>query len=85
MAFEGDNVGGLLAAMLSPVGTFGKILVVLLAINLASNIAGTFYSMTLNFQTFIPQLVVLPRYFLSLAVTAVYVQSQITKRFPVVD
>ncbi|KAF9787822.1 NCS cytosine-purine permease [Thelephora terrestris] len=71
--FEGDNVGGLLAAMLSPVGTFGKILVVLLAINLASNIAATFYSITLNFQILIPHLVVLPRYLLSLAATAVII------------
>jgi purine-cytosine permease-like protein len=73
VAFEGDNVGGLLAAMLSPAGTFGKILVVLLAINLSSNIAATFYSITLNFQILIPRLVVLPRYLFSLAATAVYV------------
>ena len=77
-AFEGDNVSGLLAEMLSPVGTFGKILVVLLAINLTSNIAATFYSMTLNFQILIPRLVVFPRYFLSLVATAVYVRSQLT-------
>ena len=83
--FEGDNVGGLLAAMLSPVGTFGKLLVVLLAINLTSNIAATFYSITLNFQILIPHLVVLPRYLLSLAATAVYVQSHITECFPAVD
>ena len=75
VAFEGGNVGGLLAEMLSPVGTFGKVLVVLLAINLTSNIAATFYSMTLNFQILIPRLVVLPRYLLSLAATAVYVCS----------
>lgn len=74
-AFGGDNVGGLLAVMLSPAGTFGKILVVLLAINLTSNIAATFYSITLNFQILIPHLVVLPRYLLSLVATAVYVLS----------
>lgn len=73
-AFEGGNVGGLLAEMLSPVGTFGKVLVVLLAINLTSNIAATFYSITLNFQILVPRLVVLPRYLLSLAATAVYVR-----------
>ena len=81
-AFEGDNVGGLLAVMLSPVGTFGKILVVLLAINLTSNIAATFYSITLNFQILIPRLVVLPRYFLSLAATAACVHFQVIQRFP---
>ena len=67
--------------MLSPVGTFGKFLVVLLAINLASNIAATFYSITLNFQILIPNLVILPRYLFSLAATAVYVLSRITKKF----
>ena len=70
-AFKGDNVGGLLAEMLSPVGGFGKFLVVMLAINLTSNIAATFYSITLNFQILVPHLVVLPRYILSLAATAV--------------
>jgi len=62
-----------LAEMLSPVGTFGKILVVLLAINLTSNIALTFYSITLNIQILVPHLVVLPRYLLSLAATAVII------------
>ena len=82
-AFEGDNVGGLLAEMLSPVGTFGKILVVLLAINLTSNNAATFYSITLNFQILVPRLVVLPRYLLSLAATAMYVDYQTTPRLPI--
>ena len=77
-AFEGNNVGRLLAEMLSPVGTFGKLLVVLLAINLTSNIAATFYSITLNFQILIPHLVVLPRYILSLVATGVYVHSRPT-------
>jgi len=75
-AFEGNNVSGLLAEMLSPAGTFGKILVVLLAIGLTSDIASTFYSITLNFQILVPRLVALPRYLLSLAATAVYVRSQ---------
>jgi len=57
--------------MLSPAGTFGKILVVFLAIGSTSDIAATFYSITLNFQILIPHLVVVPRYLLSLATTAV--------------
>ena len=68
-AFEGDNVGGLLAEMLSPVGGFGKFLVVMLAISLTSNIAASFYSITLNFQVMVPYLIVLPRYILSLVAT----------------
>ena len=82
-AFEGGNIGGLLTEMLSPVGNFGKFLVVLLAINLSSNIAATFYSITLNFQILIPRLVVLPRYLLSLAATGVYVHSQPTPKLRV--
>jgi purine-cytosine permease-like protein len=68
--YAGGNVGGLLSAMLAPVGTFGKILVVFLALSVTSNIAATFYSATLNFQTAIPWLVVLPRYVLAIISTA---------------
>lgn len=72
--YAGGNVGGLLSAVLSPVGAFGKILVVLLALNLTANIAATFYSVTLNFQIAIPWLVVVPRYVLAVMATAMYVR-----------
>jgi len=61
-----SNVGGLLEAMLSPVGNFGKFLTVLLSLSVTGNIAATFYSISFNIQLFIPTLVVVPRYVFSL-------------------
>ncbi|KAK0192388.1 permease for cytosine/purines, uracil, thiamine, allantoin-domain-containing protein [Armillaria mellea] len=54
--YAGGNVGGLLEAMLQPVGNFGKFLTVLLSLSVAGNIAPTLYSMCLNIQVFIPVL-----------------------------
>jgi len=69
----GGNVGGLLEAMLHPVGNFGKFLTVLLSLSVAPNIAASFYSVSLNMQVVIPILVVVPRYVFSIVVTAMYV------------
>ncbi|KAG5642599.1 hypothetical protein DXG03_002497 [Asterophora parasitica] len=71
--YAGGNVGGLLEAMLQPVGGFGKFLTVLLSLSVAGNIAATFYSITLNIQVVIPPLVIVPRYVFSIFATAVYV------------
>ncbi|KAK0444534.1 uncharacterized protein EV420DRAFT_1574324 [Desarmillaria tabescens] len=68
--YAGGNVGGLLEAMLQPVGNFGKFLTVLLSLSLAGNIAPTLYSMCLNIQVFIPVLYVVPRYVFSILATA---------------
>ncbi|KIK61445.1 hypothetical protein GYMLUDRAFT_225128 [Collybiopsis luxurians FD-317 M1] len=70
-AYDNSNVGGLLAAMLSPVGNFGKFLTVLLSLSVAGNIAATFYSISLNVQVFIPALIVVPRYVFSITTTAI--------------
>jgi purine-cytosine permease-like protein len=67
--YEGGNIGGLLEAMLHPVGGFGKFLTVLLSLSAAGNIAGTLYSVSINFQVFVPRLVAVPRYLLSILAT----------------
>ena len=41
---EGNNVGGLLAAVLAPAGGFGKFLLVLLALSTSSACCPTIYS-----------------------------------------
>ena len=41
---EGNNVGGLLAAVLAPAGGFGKFLLVLLALSTSSACAPTIYT-----------------------------------------
>ncbi|KAK0473780.1 permease for cytosine/purines, uracil, thiamine, allantoin-domain-containing protein [Armillaria novae-zelandiae] len=69
--YAGGNVGGLLEAMLQPVGNFGKFLTVLLSISVAGNIAPTLYSMCLNIQVFIPVWYLVPRYIFSILATAI--------------
>jgi purine-cytosine permease-like protein len=69
--YEDNDVGGLLAAMLSPVGGFGKFLLVLLSLGIISNLAPTLYSICFAMQTFIPPLVRVPRYAFSVFATAV--------------
>jgi len=68
--YTGGNVGGLLEAMLHPVGGFGKFLTILLSLSVAGNITATFYSISLNLQIFIPALVIVPRYVFSIVATA---------------
>lgn len=69
--YTGGNVGGLLEAMLSPLGNFGKFLTVLLSLSVAANIAATFYSISINIQVFMPFLLNVPRYVFSLVAVAV--------------
>jgi len=72
-AYDVDSVGGVLAAMLEPAGGFGKFLVVVLAFSILGNIAGTMYSITLNFQLLIPWLARVPRFVYSIVITAVII------------
>ncbi|KAH7305287.1 NCS1 nucleoside transporter [Stachybotrys elegans] len=66
--FEETQVGGVLAAMLSPAGGFGKFIVVLLAFSLLANLSGTMYAITINFQALVP--IKLPRAVYSVIVVA---------------
>ena len=52
-AYEEDNVGGLVAAMLAPVGGFGKFLLVLLSLGVTGNLAPTLYSLWSWFVNFL--------------------------------
>jgi len=69
--YAGGNVGGLIDAMLSPVGRFGKVLMVFVSLSVIGNNAITIYSFGMTMQTFIPPLVVVPRYAFSVFATAV--------------
>jgi purine-cytosine permease-like protein len=71
-SYAGGNVGGLLEAVLQPLGGFGKFLTVLLSLSVAANLVSIFYSASFNFQVFIPQLVVVPRYVFTVVTAAVY-------------
>ena len=71
--YDGGNVGGLIEAMLSPAGNFGKFLTVLMALSVTGNVAPTLYSFCLSFQVFLPFLSIVPRYFFSVLATAMCV------------
>ena len=68
--YAGGNVGGLLGAMLHPLGNFGKFLMVLLALSVAGiNLVG-FYCISINLLVFIPIFAAVPRYVFSVVATA---------------
>jgi len=69
--YANGNVGGLVNAMLSPVGNFGKVLMVILSLSVTAANAPNIYSSCMAFQTLFPPLVVVPRYVFSVASTAV--------------
>lgn len=68
--YDTTDVGGVLAAMLTPAGGFGKFVVVVLSLTLIGNLSATMYAITLNFQILVPQLMVVPRYVFSIIVAA---------------
>ncbi|MBE3047748.1 hypothetical protein IMZ48_35615 [Candidatus Bathyarchaeota archaeon] len=48
--YETNSVGGVMGAMLAPVGGFGKFLLVLMALSVLANVIGTVYALSLNLQ-----------------------------------
>jgi len=64
------NVGGLINAMLIPIGTFGKVLMVFISLSVTATNAPSMYSTCIDLQALIPPLVVVPRYVLSVFVSA---------------
>ncbi|CAF3453047.1 unnamed protein product [Fusarium graminearum] len=72
-AYGETAVGGVLAAMLSSAGGFGKFVVVILSLTLLGNTGGTMYAITLNFQTLIPGLIKIPRYAFAVVVTVIVI------------
>ncbi|KAF8526203.1 NCS cytosine-purine permease [Hysterangium stoloniferum] len=73
VGYENGSTGGLLAAMLSPIGGFGKFLLVLLSLSVTGSIAAGFYSLSLNFQVISPFLRRVPRCVLSIVGTAIVI------------
>lgn len=73
--YGNNNIGGLLEAMLSPAGGFGKFLTVMLSLSVTANIACTLYSMCFNFQVLVPSFSRVPRYVFSILGTAMWAHS----------
>ncbi|KAF2085523.1 purine-cytosine permease FCY22 [Saccharata proteae CBS 121410] len=72
------STGGVLVAMLSPAGGFGKFIAVLLAFSLIGNVSASMYTVTLNWQILIPWFVHLPRVIFSVVTTGVMIPVAIT-------
>ncbi|KAL0766621.1 hypothetical protein CaCOL14_011066 [Colletotrichum acutatum] len=67
------SVGGIINAMNSPLGGFGKFVSVLLAFSVLGLTACTLYSLSISFQSLHPLLSRLPRYLYSLVIVAIIV------------
>ncbi|KAI7976493.1 hypothetical protein EIK77_003308 [Talaromyces pinophilus] len=70
-ANDRDSVGGILVAMLEPLGGFGKFIAVILALSVIAQIAPGFYSVSLSFQLIWPKFAKVPRIIFVIVVTAV--------------
>jgi len=71
--YSDGDISGLILAILAPLGTFGKILVIPLGLSVIGNTAPTIYSLGFVFQTCVPSLIFVPRYVFSIIATAMYV------------
>lgn len=73
-AYATNDVGGVLGAMLQPVGGFGKFLLVLLALSVIPNAAGSMYGLALNWQNLFNLVHIrIPRILYPLAITAIVI------------
>ncbi|EPS96407.1 hypothetical protein FOMPIDRAFT_53640 [Fomitopsis schrenkii] len=70
---NGNNIGGLIAAVLEPAGGFGKFLLVLLALTTPSQCAPSMYTACNSFMTLAPAFARVPRFFLAIASTAIII------------
>ena len=68
-----SNIGGLIAAVLAPVGGFGKFLVVLLVLIIPSATNPTMYTVCTSFMAISPVFAKLPRFVIAILAVAVYV------------
>ncbi|KAF8591678.1 hypothetical protein K439DRAFT_1644055 [Ramaria rubella] len=72
-AFTSGGVGGLIGASLSPAGGFGKFCLVIMALSIVANNIPNMYSFALTFQVFGKYAQAIPRVFLVMAGTVVYI------------
>ncbi|KAI0694516.1 cytosine-purine permease [Cytidiella melzeri] len=70
---EGNSVGGLIEAVLSPLGGFGKFLTVLLALTIPSACAPTMYTFGSSAMTITPWFAKVPRYIFAIVSEAILI------------
>ncbi|KWU45996.1 hypothetical protein RHOSPDRAFT_32476 [Rhodotorula sp. JG-1b] len=71
--YDTGGLGGLLAAGLSPLGGFGKFLLVVLALSIVTNNIPNVYSFALTVQSFHKSLQRIPRFSLCILCTIIYI------------
>ncbi|KAL4944299.1 hypothetical protein BDV06DRAFT_233614 [Aspergillus oleicola] len=78
--YESYSAGGVLYAMVSPLGGFGKFISVLLSFSLLGNLAAAMYSISINFQLLIPtaKMLKVPRILFVVIYTAVAIPVSIS-------
>ncbi|KAH9947892.1 permease for cytosine/purines, uracil, thiamine, allantoin-domain-containing protein [Amylocystis lapponica] len=70
---NGNDIGGLIAAVLGPAGWFGKLLLVLLALTAPSQCAPTMYTACTSLMTVAPALARVPRSVMAVISTAILI------------
>lgn len=70
---NGNNIGGLISAILAPTGWFGKFQVVLLALSVPSACAPTMYSFGTSFMSIAPIFSRVPRYIFPIVSAAILI------------
>jgi purine-cytosine permease-like protein len=76
-AFDAGSTGGAMLEMLKPAGGFGKFVAVILAFSVVGNLAGTVYSISIQFQVLLPFFARIPRWFFSIFISAVIIAGAI--------
>ncbi|GAA6061008.1 hypothetical protein JCM10212_001064 [Sporobolomyces blumeae] len=74
VAYAGQGLGGLLGApLIGPMGGFGRFLLVVLAMSIVANNIPNVYSFALTFQAFGKYFQLIPRFFLCIVCTVIYI------------
>ncbi|KII95691.1 hypothetical protein PLICRDRAFT_96749 [Plicaturopsis crispa FD-325 SS-3] len=71
--YDTGSAGGILAAMLTPAGGFGKFVTVILAFSTLGNVSASLYSISLNFQILVPVFMRVPRAVFAVITTAILI------------
>ncbi|KAH6880978.1 cytosine-purine permease, partial [Coprinopsis sp. MPI-PUGE-AT-0042] len=70
---NGNDVGGLIGAILQPAGGFGKFLIVMLALSVPSACAPTMYTFGMSFMAISPIFAKIPRYVYAIVAEAILI------------
>lgn len=78
-AFDSGSTGGAMLFLLESTNTghFGKFIAVILAFTLLGNLAGTIYSISIQFQCLLPILTRVPRWVFSILISAIIIAAAI--------